>query len=922
MLRLYPNNTRFNARTFIIVACAITIGVTQMPTTATAQSPELVTEVEGITEYRYENGVQVLLFPDDSKPQFTVNMTVLVGSRHEGYGESGMAHLLEHLLFKGTDTYPDTPKWLKDKGVLNMNGTTWYDRTNYYETLPASKENLEFAIHLEADRLLNSWVRGEDLASEMTVVRNEFERGENSPQTILFQRIMTNAFQWHNYGKSTIGNRSDIERVPIDRLRSFYRKYYQPDNIMVVVAGKFDKEQALELCNKYFGSLKRPTRELEKTYTEEPVQDGERLVTLRREGDVPLVGAGYHFPSAGNEDFAAAQVLATILGMEPSGRLYKQLVEPGLASSVSTFTIKSHDPGMMIAMSDLPADADIDEVKEKFISAVEGIAEAGIDSEDVTRAVRRIMKGREKTFADSAKFAVALSEWRAYGDWRLYFLHRDRLEKVTAEDVTAAAEKYLVPANRTMGVFVPTEEPDRAPLPSRPQLAKALDGYEGREAIAKGESFDPSPTNIDQRTVSGSLDSGLKYAIVAKKTRGERVVLRAKMHYGNLENLKGLVPASEVLPSLLQRGTKELTFQQVKDRLDELETTLSLSGGAGSMSIMLQTKRDRLADALDLLRQILREPLLEEGELDIVRQEKVTSYESQLSEPTALAGNALYRALFSLPADDVRYFPTYEQEIERYKAITISDVQKLHQEFLNGQHVEVAIAGDVDADKVNTQLESIFGDWQATQDYERFALPVNPAESGSLTRIETPGKANSMYIAGLVLPMQEGDEQYEAALVGNYILGGGPLSSRLADSVRKEKGLSYTVRSQFTANHRDPRATFMVYAISNPENNDEVISTIDEQIRLLLKDGPKKEELEAARDGYLKNREGSRADDSKLASILLKNIETGRTMAFYEESDQQIRSLDSEAVTAALRNLVDIDRLTGIAAGDFEDEEK
>jgi zinc protease len=896
-------------------------GTFYMPTSTNAQAPELVTEVEGITEYRFENGVQLLLFPDESKPQFTVNMTVLVGSRHEGYGESGMAHLLEHLLFKGTDTYPDTPKWLKDKGVLNMNGTTWYDRTNYYETLPASKENLEFAIHLEADRLINSWVRGEDLASEMTVVRNEFERGENSPQTILFQRIMTNAFQWHNYGKATIGNRSDIERVPIDRLRSFYRKYYQSDNIMVVVAGKFDRDHALELCTKYFGSLKRPKRELEKTYTEEPAQDGERLVTLRREGDVPLVGAGYHFPAAGNQDFAAAQVLATILGMEPGGRLYEELVEPGIASSVSTFTIKGHDPGMMIAMSDLPADANVDEVQKKFVAAIEGVAENGIDPEDVQRAVRKIMKSREKTFADSAKFAVALSEWRAYGDWRLYFLHRDRLEAVTAEDVAAAAEKYLVPANRTMGVFIPTEEPERAPLPSRPQLAKALDGYEGREAIAQGESFDPSPSNIDQRTISGTLDSGLKYAIVPKKTRGERVVFRAKMHFGNLENLKGLVPASEVLPSLLQRGTKNLTFQQVKDRLDELETTLSLSGGAGSMSILLQTKREHFSDALDLLRQILREPLLEEDELEIVRQEKVTSYESQLSEPTALASNALYRSLFSVPSDDVRYFPTYEEEIERYKAIKNSDVQKLHREYLNGQHVEVAIAGDVDADAVKDQLQSIFGDWNATADYEHFSLPVEPATAGSLQRIDTPGKANSMYIAGLVLPMQEGDDQYEAALVGNYILGGGPLSSRLADTVRKEKGLSYTVRSSFTANHRDPRATFLVYAISNPENNDEVIATIDEQVRLLLDKGPKKEELEAARDGYLKNREGSRADDSRLASILIKNLETDRTMAFYEESDQRIRSLDSDAVTNALRSLIDVDRLTGIAAGDFEAEE-
>ena len=203
-----------------------------------AQEYKKVTEVEGISEYKLDNGVQVLLFPDDSKPQFTVNMTVLVGSRHEGYGETGMAHLLEHMLFKGTEVHPDIPKLLKDRGVLNMNGTTWFDRTNYYETLPASDENLEFAIQMESDRLINSLIKGEDLASEMTVVRNEFEMGENSPMRILMQRIMSTAYEWHNYGKSTIGNRSDIERVPVSNLREFYRKFYQPDNIMVVVAGK------------------------------------------------------------------------------------------------------------------------------------------------------------------------------------------------------------------------------------------------------------------------------------------------------------------------------------------------------------------------------------------------------------------------------------------------------------------------------------------------------------------------------------------------------------------------------------------------------------------------------------------------------------------------------------------------------------
>ena len=290
-----------------------------VPPAMTQGAPKKVVTIEGITEYQLENGLQVLLFPDQSRPTVTVNLTIFVGSRHEGYGEAGMAHLLEHMLFKGTPTHPDVPKVLQDRGA-QFNGTTWVDRTNYYETLPASDENLEFAIALEADRMVNSFIKAEDLASEMTVVRNEFERGENSPTRVLMQRMTAAAYEWHNYGRSTIGNRSDIERVPVPKLRSFYRRHYQPDNAMLVVAGKFDEKKALEMIQKHFGSIPRPDRQIDRTYTEEPAQDGERLVSLRRVGDVGLVGVAYHIPAGAHQEFAAVDVLSYILATEPAGR--------------------------------------------------------------------------------------------------------------------------------------------------------------------------------------------------------------------------------------------------------------------------------------------------------------------------------------------------------------------------------------------------------------------------------------------------------------------------------------------------------------------------------------------------------------------------------------------------------------------------
>ncbi len=251
--------------------------------------------MEGITEYEFTNGLRVLLFPDPSQSKVTVNLTVLVGSRQEGYGETGMAHLLEHMVFKGTPRHPKIPKALQEHGA-QFNGSTSTDRVNYFETLAATDENLEIASDLEGDRLVNSYISGDDLSSEMTVVRNEFERGENSPERVLQERVVAAAYNWHNYGKSTIGNRSDIEHVPVANLKTFYEKYYQPDNVILIVAGKFDEAKALNLIQKYFGGIPRPTRQLSTTYTEEPPQDGERSVVLRRIGDVGIVMAAYQHP--------------------------------------------------------------------------------------------------------------------------------------------------------------------------------------------------------------------------------------------------------------------------------------------------------------------------------------------------------------------------------------------------------------------------------------------------------------------------------------------------------------------------------------------------------------------------------------------------------------------------------------------------
>lgn len=898
------------------------------PTAVQATVPALPTEdqpanmkindIEGISEYRLGNGIKVLLFPDDSKDVVTVNMTIFVGSRHEGYGEAGMAHLLEHLLFKGTPGHPNIPQALTERGA-RFNGTTWMDRTNYYETLPASAENLEFAIRLEADRLVNSNIRGEDLASEMTVVRNEFERGENSPVQILMQRMQAAAYEWHNYGKSTIGNRSDIERVPITALRDFYRRHYRPDNVMVIVAGKFDPDQALDLIGKYFGALPKPEKPLDLTYTVEPPKDGERTVVLRRVGDVQYVGAAYHVPASSHPDFAAIRALTHILSDEPAGRLYKSMVEKELASSVYALASPFHDPGILMSLVEVPQTVSIEQARATLLETLEeSFAKEPVTEQETERAKQQILKRRELDAADSAQIAVSLSDWAAQGDWRLYFLFRDAIESLTAEQVQAATQKYLVRNNRTVGLFIPTAQPERVTVPESTDLAKRLEGYVGREVMSAGEAFDVDPLAIEGRTQRGELRPGYAYAFLPKKTRGASVNLSMTLRFGDEKSLRGQYAATELVGAMMQRGTESMTFQQVEDELTRLRADLSISSTAGLVQIRLNTRREYLDQVLTLLGEMLRKPRFDANELEVMRRQILTGIEGSLKEPQALAPEVVRRLLNPFPPEDVRYVPTMQEEMELYKAVTMDQIKALYQAFIGGEAGELVVVGDFDVDEVRAKVAGIVNDWKAPQLYRRIERPANPDIAGTVERILTPDKSNAMLYAGLQHSLDDEAPAFAALEIGNFILGGGSLSSRLADRVRQQEGLSYGIASGVTARHRDQRTDFTLYAITNPQNVERLMSVIREEIDKLRDQGVTPEELARAKEAYLQAERVRRATDSSLTGLLLGSIFNQRTLQFTADYEKRVSELTVEQVNQAIRDYILPERLVMAVAGDFE----
>jgi zinc protease len=876
------------------------------------------TSVEGITEFRLPNGLRVLLAPDASKPTTTVNVTYMVGSRHENYGETGMAHLLEHMVFKGTPSLPG--KTIVEEFArrgMRMNGSTFYDRTNYFETFAASDDNLDWALKMEADRMVNSFVARSDLDSEMTVVRNEMEAGENNPEQILWERMTSAAYHWHNYGKSTIGARSDVENVKIENLQAFYRNYYQPDNATLIVTGKFDESRVLERIEHYFGVIPKPGRQLVTLYTLDPVQDGAREVTVSRIGDSYLIGALYHIAPGSHADASYAELLAYVLGDTPTGRLHKALVDKKKAAGVNGESMALHDPGYIMMFANLNKTQSREEAKKTMLEVIEGVKKNPITEAELKRAKTALLNEFEKALSNPVSFGVGLSESVAQGDWRLYFLRRDRIEKATLADVQRVAENYLLESNRTFGQFIPVEKPVRANVPAAPDLTALLANYQGKAAVAAGESFDPSPENIDSRTVRIELPNGMKGSLLSKSTRGNTVNGQIILRMGDEKTLFGKREISQFVAQLMTRGAAKLTRQQIADRLDELKAKISIGTPDGNaVTISFETRREQLADTLNLIRDILRNPSFPDAEFELFRTEWLTGVQEKRRQPDAVAQNELNRYDNPYKKGDVRYTTSFDEEVAAVKAIKNSDVKAFHHAFYGANFGQFALVGDFDPASAKAAMTAMLGDWKSKQKFARVSVAFRNTKGTALS-FETPDKANAFYIAGMALPVKDDAPDAPALALANRILGGGGLKSRIVDRLRQKDGISYGAGSFLRLNPYEANTEMGLYAIYAPQNLDKLKAGLAEEVARLVKAGITELELADAKTGILQGRVINRTQDGSLAGALSSQLFQGRSMKFVADEEAKIKATTLAEVNAAIVKYIDPARLVQVFAGDF-----
>jgi zinc protease len=932
----------------IFAICAFAVFAQTLPTGVQKNA-----SMGGITEYDFPNGLKVLLYPDAANPEVTINVTYLVGSRHEGYGETGMAHLLEHLDFIETTNGRQIKNEITAHAT-NWNGTTSYDRTNYYETVPATDDNLKWALGLEADRMVNVKFTQQILDTEMTVVRNEFERGENSPERILQERVEATAYLWHNYGKSTIGSKDDLEHVPVARPAAFYHKYYRPDNAVLVITGRLDESKTLQFVADTFGKIPRRAEPVEQTYTIEPPQDGERFVELRRRGQGQEVILAYHGPAAAHPDSAALQVLAGIMngasaggrggrggrgggGGDAEGRLGKALVDSKIALSANMGSRALHDPGLVTLTASLNNDQSLDAAKKAMLDVLADVIKNPPTKEEVERVRSGLLRGLERNLSNPQQIATgALNEAIAQGDWRLMFLQHDRLEDIGPADVVRVAQAYFKESNLTVGYYKPDDAPDRTVVPATPDLTSLLANYKSSVTVEHGEVFDPTPANIESRLTRSKLANGMKVAILAKKTESSRVEATIELRFGDARTLKGEAMGASFASALMMRGgTKEHTRQQIQEELRKLDASVNIGGGGGgrggggrggfgggggapaNLNATVSAPAKNFVAALKIAVEILKEPAYSpESEFETMRTQRIKALEPTPTEPTQLAAETLQRHMTPWSKGDVLYEPTREEQIAELKKLTYADVKKFHDQFHGANYGVFAVIGPVEPAEIQKVAGELFGSWNTSMAYRRIDAPFKKVEAINV-KIETPDKANAQFESGLRFAMADNDPDYPAMLLAGYMFGG-PITSHVSDRIRNREGLSYGANARVAIPSEGNSATLTATVSLNPVNGPKVEFSYVDELKRTLKDGFTAEEFTSSKKAFLDTRALARAQDAGLLNQIAAHELQGRTLQWDAALEAKIQALTLDQVNAAFRRHIDAAAVSIVKAGDFK----
>lgn len=913
-----------------------------------SHAPRELRTVAGISEYQLANGLRLLLMPVSAHALTRVTVTYRVGSRHEGPGEAGMAHLLEHMTFRGSRQAPELAAELQQMQV-RWNGTTTLDRTNYLNSFSPDTPTLRRVLQLEAARMQDALLNAADFDKEKPIVLNEMGLRASALPQLLNHALQASAFRQHPYGRPVIGFRADIETLSLQRLQDFYARHYRPSQAVVMISGAFDPAAALEAAGQAFGPLADAARPEDgpEEIAAEPIQQAPRLSTVR--SSQTALAVGFRTPGMAHADAAALMVLGQLL-QAASMRWVQEPPLSGQARLLQAMPL-SRDPNLLGLALLLPNSAsdsaasrrELESIEDRWLLSLGQFADPQrLGDALVQRVALETASQLRRQLQDPEQAAQLISHAIGAGDWRLPFKLLDALPGLRAYDVRRVAAHYVRPENRMLvravtDASLRSSETGDAPqgffasLFAKPaEVATVKDPSQGMERIkssgallspnnsrpaAEAQPFDTDPAALEQRVKRLQLPSGIQLALLSKANPFDEVMLLLQLRWGRAEDMAKL-QGWRPLAAMLEDGAGRRNAAEIRQLRQQLQADIRVQSGPQGLQLRLSTRRANLLPAFELVRDLLREPRLNDAAFERARQTALASLEPAARESVGTVQERLRRYLNEqqglLPSTP-DYQPSAAELLQIWRELQPEQVRDFHRRFWSAKQAQVAVVGALPeplTEALAAQIETLFGDWQSAESapYEAHH-PAHRAVVGARfiatqAANQEQQESSAQILMQQAFAMKRHDPDYSALLLGTRVLAGkGEANgSRLAERLRQQEAISYSVSANLQVPTQGDRARFSIQASGAPTMAGRLEAAMQEEIQRLLKEGPSLAELDRVRRQLLADLRQQRSQDGFLAASLLAQLESQRNFLSEEGAEEaQLQQVTPAQVLRVLR---------------------
>lgn len=911
-------------RTLSLAICVLGVSATGLA------QPILLKSEQNIEEYKLDNGLRVILAPNDKENKVFMNTIYLTGALNDPQGKGGMAHLLEHLAFKGTENVKGEEFQRRlDQYSLMSNASTDYYSTKYTSVIRPEKTAIDEMIYLEAERMDKLVLQEKFVPSEINIVEREREVRLDQPFSVLMDQIWKSAYGNQYLGRLPIGDLKELKSIKMDELNKFYRTWYAPNNAVMVIAGKFDKKQVLDTVEKNFNSIAARTVPKQVNV---PVLDSskiqERAFEVKKGSDF---GKYNIYLNGKNQQIQTALALSPFLfTMQPSGHLYKDVVETGTATQVQSTTWLTQDFNLVFMGAVYAPNHDAQKVGSALM---QGIEKKHSFNEVELNRVKNLIKNSQKSMMTSASAVGGmLSDYvvSSNGDWTQYFKDQAEVQNLKVNDVNQIINQFLIAEHRISGDIKPTPEDQKKALELQKgaETAKTLDQQDTKAEPLKDPSVYKAEVaqnltmsqqyveKIDQKIQTGTLKNGMQYALFPTSTQDDKTYASIALNFGTAESLKDQAEVIGFMSYLLLRASEQYSLQDIADKSIDAGGRASASAVDNGISIQISAKNEKFEEFFKFIIDVMNNPKFEQTQFDLIKSQTLSSLNRSYTEPETVASLTIARIVEKYQPGDLRYHFEPELAKQQVTSITNDNVKSLYKQYFTTQNGQISVTGDFNAKSLLKYLNKSLGQSKTTQPYQRLSSEYFEYPAQKVHALAEQRQFGN-YQALITLPVGNRHPDAEALLVLSNILGESQLSSRLAMELREKNALVYSFGSNMTLSSFQNTGALGISADYTAGKSTQVSQGVHKVLNDLLKNGVTEQELEAAKANIMKQRVTNLEDERRIHRGLNSQLEQNRSFKSRLERDQAFAQLTKADIDAVIQKYIKVDHLVEVMADQY-----